>query len=140
MFLGAGVVSLMVSVAVDCDPVPTAGGRVPNAMLTDSSSRSESSVVLMEKVLVPSPDAKLTVVLEGEKSPESALPAVMVTGMLSVRSDAGETLTAKLAEPPSSTTRVAGENVTFSRLGMLASPLGDQALSPLLLLERTWTS
>ncbi len=51
--------SLMVSVAVDCVPVPTAAGSVPNRMLTVSSLRSESFVVDMENVFDVSPEAKL---------------------------------------------------------------------------------
>ena len=53
----------MVTCAVDCVPVPTAAGSVPNARLTVSSLRSESLVVDIEKVFVLSPDPKLTVVL-----------------------------------------------------------------------------
>ncbi len=56
----------MVSVAVACDPVPTAGGNEPNRMLTVSSSRSESLVVDIENDLEASPEANVSVVLVGE--------------------------------------------------------------------------
>jgi hypothetical protein len=108
----------MVNCAVDGDPVPTASGSVPNASDTVSSSLSESSVVEIERDPELLPEAMLTVVLVGEKSPVSALPAVMVTGMLSARSAAGDTLTMKEAELPSSTVRDAGEKDTFSGLGV----------------------
>ena len=43
----------MVSVAVDGDSVPTAGGSEPKARLTVSSLRSSSSSVEMVKVAEP---------------------------------------------------------------------------------------
>ena len=97
-------------------------------------------MVLMEMGLLLSPLAKLTVVLVGEKSPDSAVPPDMDTRMLNERSAAGDTLTVKEAELPSSTVRDAGENDTFSRLGMLPSPVVDQSLSPSLFFDRTCTS
>ena len=57
---------MMVSVAVDCDPVPTAVGNWPKLIDSVSWSRSESSVVVIVKVLAVSPEAKLTVVVVGE--------------------------------------------------------------------------
>ena len=84
----------MVNVAVAGDPVFTAASLiVPNDRLTDSSSLSASSVVLIVKLLVLSPEAILTVVLVGEKSPDSALPAVTEMGMLNERFAAGDTFT-----------------------------------------------
>ena len=58
LFPGAGVVSSMVSVAVEGDAVPTAGGSEPKDRLTVSSLRSESSVVEMVNVWDVSVSAK----------------------------------------------------------------------------------
>ena len=77
-----------------------------------------------------SPEAKLKMVVPvGEKSPDSALPAVTEMGMDSERSAAGDTLTVKVAELPS-LTLWDGEKDTFSSLGMRPSPVGDQPLGP----------
>ena len=103
---------MMVSVAVDCVPVPTAAGSWPNARLTVSSLRSESFVVDIVNVLVLLPDAKLTVVLVGEKSPFSAFVLDEVIGMSKSRSAAGETVTVKVPSLPSLTVRLAGEKTT----------------------------
>ena len=55
--------SLMVSVAVDCDPVPTDAGSWPKLIDSVSWSWSASLNVEIVKVLDVSPEAKLTAVL-----------------------------------------------------------------------------
>ena len=94
--------SRILTVTEDGLPARTDEGRLPSATVNVSSSVSASSLVVIVPVPVAEPPA-IVMLASAPKSPDSAVPAVTATGIVTAFDSAADNLAVTVTDEPSST-------------------------------------